>query len=400
MKPHELLAQLNVLHQLMQHLLESTPADEARHGLLEGEPPLAWLFGRAVYLETYWLREVVLGDEGMTARVRALFAHDAAPTAAQLAQLPPPDHLLNWALELQEENLTLLANPSHLPAHPLVQEGRLLPRVVQQQAALCERMLAQASERQLRHAHDYHASVPLEAAPPSAEHVDVQQGHYRIGAKDDPAALDNELPPQIVHLHGFRIDAHPVRNAAWLGFIEAGGYDDPEFWSEAGWRWRQRHAPHPHHWRRDAAGGWFGVGINGAFDLIGEDAVYGISAHEAAAYAQWVASLGERFTGAVVQHEYQWEVAARTQAIADYGRVWEWCANPFHTYTGYQRPADGEAASSGFEGEQSLRGACLHSQRIQRRHSYRHHADPAQRQLFCGTRLVFPPSKMPWHTHD
>ncbi|MFA5628240.1 MAG: SUMF1/EgtB/PvdO family nonheme iron enzyme [Thiohalomonadaceae bacterium] len=397
MKTHALLGQLSILHQLMQHLIESVPEADAYHAYLPDTPPLAWLLGRAVYLETYWLHEVVLQDPTMTARVRPLLGPKAQINDELITQLPPRDHLLNWALELQDQNLTLLANPSQLPDHPLREKQSLLPLLLQQQAQLCELMLAQLTERRLQEESSYTVSTPLLAAAPAEDHIDVQQGHYRVGAKDDPAALDNELPPQIVHLHGFRIDAHPVTNAAWLSFIEADAYDKQELWSEAGWQWRQQHNPHPHHWRCNEQGHWYGLGLNGPFALLAEDAVYGISAHEAQAYAQWVASLGGRLAGAVVQHEYQWEVAARTQAITDYGRVWEWCANPFHAYTGYQAPTDIEAASDGFDSHLSLRGGCLHSQRIQRRHSYRHHASAAQRHLFCGTRLVFPPSKMPWH---
>jgi len=398
MKPYELLGQLSVVHQMMNHLIDSVPEADCYCRHHPDIPPLAWLLGRAVYLETYWLREVVQQDASMTARVRPLFGAGTEVTDALIQQLPPREHLLNWALELQDQNTMLLANPALLPPHALVQEDRLLPLLLQQQAQLCEQMLAQLGERRLQQEEVYHVVNPLRATAPSEDHVDVQQGHYRIGAKDDPAALDNELPPQMVHLHGYRIDTRPVSNGAWLSFIEADGYDTQAWWSEAGWRWRQDQAPHPHHWRRDSAGLWYGVGLNGPFDLLAEDAVYGISLHEAQAYAQWVSALGGRLAGAVVQHEYQWEVAARTQAISDYGRAWEWCANPFHRYTGYQAPADAEAATTDFDaGHHSLRGGDLHSQRIQRRRSYRHHAAPGQRHLFSGTRLVFPPSKMPWH---
>jgi iron(II)-dependent oxidoreductase len=398
MKHHELLGQLSVLHQMMSHLIDSVPEADCYRRHHPQLPPLAWLLGRAVYLETYWLREVVQQDADMTARVRPLFGAGVEPDPALLQQLPPREHLLNWALELQDQNTMLLANPALLPAHPLVREDRLLPLLLQQQAQLCEQMLAQLTERRLQQDSDYRVVTPLAAVPPSEHHADVQQGHYRIGAKDDPAALDNELPPQMVELHAYRIDSRPISNGAWLGFIEAGGYDNDAWWSEAGREWRGAHTQHPHHWRRDAQGLWYGVGLNGPFDLLAEDAVNGISVHEAQAYAAWVSSLGGKLAGAVLQHEYQWEVAARTQAITDYGRVWEWCANPFHRYTGYQAPDDAEAATADFDaGHNSLRGGCLHSQRIQRRRSYRHHALPGQRHLFSGARLVFPPSKMPWH---
>lgn len=398
MKPHELLGQLSVLHQMTDHLLTSVPEADCYRRFHPAIPPLAWLLGRSTYLETYWLREVVQRDADLTARVRPLFGAGIAADDALMQQLPPREHLLNWALELQDQNLTLLANPRLLPPHPLVEAQRLLPLIVQQEALLCEQMLAQLAERQRHEAMPYSVAAPLRAQPPSEDHADVHQGHYRIGAKEDPAALDNELPTQIVELHAFRIDRHPVSNGAYLGFIQAGGYDHRDLWSDTGWQWREQHqATQPHHWRRDILGNWYGIGLNGPFDLIGDDAVSGISLYEAEAYAAWVGSLGGRLAGAVVQHEYQWEVAARSQAISDFGRVWEWCANPFHRYTGYVAPDDPEAGSGGFDTDHTLRGGCLHSQRIQRRSSYRHHLAPDLRYHFSGTRLVFPPSQMPWH---
>ncbi len=397
MKSHELLGQLSVLHQMSAHLLESIPEADCYRRFHPALPPAAWLYGRAAYVETYWLREVVLGDADLTARVRPLFGAGPAPDEALLQQLPPREHLLNWALELQEENLTRLANPRLLPDHPLLREGRLLPLIVQEAALLNERLLAALTERRLAESFDYRAGATLLATAPSTEHADVQQGHYRIGAKEDPAARDNELPTQIVHLHAYRIDRHPVRNGAWLAFMEAGGYDLQALWSESGWQWRQGRGAHPHHWRQDAAGAWYGVGLNGPFDLLAEEAVSGISQHEAQAYANWVAGHDGPLTGAVVQHEYQWEVAARTQAISDFGQSWEWCAAPFHAYTGYAAPAEAEAASGGFDSDYPLRGGCLHTQRLLRRASFRHHLPPEHRYHFSGTRLVFPPSKMPWH---
>jgi iron(II)-dependent oxidoreductase len=398
MSRHELLGQLSGLHQMLVHLVESLPEADCYRTFNPAVPPMAWLLGRSVYMETYWLREVVQQDDDMTARVRALFAHDVEVNEQVCSQLPPLDHLLNWTLELQDENLTRLANPVLLPDHPLLEEDALLLYILQEHARLYELMLVQMTERQLEEQSGYQVSKALVACAPSEDHADLHQGHYRIGAKNDPAACDNELPPQMVQLDAFRIDRLPVTNGAYLSFIEAGGYQEKSFWSEAGWAWCQGGRQHPHAWRRDVLRRWYSIGLNGPCDLVAEDAVSGLSHHEALAYANWVSSLGGKLAGAVVQHEYQWEVAARTSEISRTGQVWEWCANPFHPYTGYTPPQRPEAATKGFDdGHFTLRGASLHTQRVLRRASYRHHALPEQRFRFSGTRLVFPPSKMAWH---
>jgi len=399
MSRHELLGHLSGLHQMMNHLLEATDEADCYRRFEPGLPPIAWLFGRAVYLESYWLREVILGDDNITARVRHLFGQGVTPNETIMQQLPPKEHLLNWALELQEQNLTLLANPAQLPKHELMKGERLLFRLQLEEGELCEAMIAQITASRLTADPGYKVENPLTVLPPSEDHADVHKGHYRIGAKhEDPSARDNELPPNVVELHAYRIDTKPVSNGAFLGFIETGGYDNDAFWSDEGKAWRDKNPKRPHHWRKDLAGNWYGLGLNGPFDLIAEDALTGISHHEALAYANWVATLGGQLAGAVVQHEYQWEVAVRAKAIKEYGRVWEWCANPFHRYDGYLEPQDPEAATQQFDdGHFSLRGGSLHSQKMQRRSSHRHHALPDDRFHFSGTRLVFPGSKMAWH---
>ncbi len=390
MSRHELLGQLNGLHHMMNQLLLYVPEEEAYRRWHPRLPSLAWLLGRAVYLETWRVRELVQGDDAMTARVRHFFGTGASPENER--ELPPREHLLNWALELQEGNLTALANPATLGDHPLVKEDRLLPLALQDQALVYERMLMVLAQRQLRLPLDYRVSTPLQSRPPSTELVGMAQGHYRVGALDDPAARDDELPPQVVQLSGFRIDRHPVSNGAWLGFMEAGGYSEQEFWSETGWSWLQMAAvAAPAHWRQDSAGHWYGIGVNGPFDLDPGDAVTGICRHEAEAYARWVAAMDAPLAGAVVQHEYQWEVASRTRAISGYGRVREWCANTYHPYDGYQVPPWAEAAGDAFDDAHGvLRGASLHTQRICRRPTIRYPAPPDTRHLFSGTRLVFP----------
>jgi iron(II)-dependent oxidoreductase len=398
MSRHELLGQLSGLHQMMRHLFESIPEADCYTSYNPSLPSLAWLFGRAVYLESYWIREVVQEDNDITHRVHHLFAHDVDPSQINVNDLPSREHLLNWALPLQDHHLMLLANPTQLPPHPLIENEQLLRLVLQQQAIICEQMLMQLSERRLTLGEPHLALNPIHELQPSTNHEDLHQGHYRIGAKDDPAALDNELPPNVVELSSFRMDKMPVTNGAFLSFINANGYRDRTLWSDIGWEWLQRMDKHPNHWRQDGARHWYGIGLNGPYDLIAEDYVYGISYFEAQAYANWVATLGGIYEGAIVQHEYQWEVAARSKAITSFKRVYEWCANLFHPYSGYQTPEYIEAISTGMdESEYSVRGYSIHSQPIQQRSSFRTHAKPGSRYNFCGTRLVFPPSKMAWH---
>ncbi len=383
-------------HELLTRLVEDTPEPDCYRSFHPQLPPLAWYLGRSIYNEIYWLREVIQGDDDLTSRVREMFESDSMPHQEQWSRLPPKDHLLNWALEIQDENLKRLANPGLLPNHPLLNNDRALQHILQGHHRIYEQMLMVLTERQLHHGENSHqVKAVLQGIPPTADAVGISQGHYRIGAKDTTSAYDNELPAQMIKLSSFRIARSPMSNSEFLGFMQAGGYQSPQLWSDTGWEWQQGNAQsHPCHWRQDQSKNWFGISINGPADLPPDDPLMGINQHEASAYASWVSSLGGELAGAVLQHEYQWEVAVRTQAITEFGRVWEWCSNPFHPYTGHRPSEDGMLADHDFNQKLvSQRGASIHTQRALRRPSYRNHGSTEERHLFTGSRLVFPPSK-------
>lgn len=245
---------------------------------------------------------------------------------------------------------------------------------------------------------------------PSADAVAITQGHYRVGSRGEPSAYDNELPPQAVELSNFRIARWPVTNAEYLAFMEDDGYTRPEFWDRDGQSWlASGETQAPWHWRRDAWGAaWYALGLNGPVPLSAAEPVAGLSRHEARAYAAWVASLGGPLAGAVLQHEYQWEIAARSGHLQGRGRVWEWCNNPFHPYPDFapwpevqtapslapdQATTPGSRSLRAFAaGHGVLRGASLYTQRCLRRASFRHPASPDDRFRIAGLRLVFPPA--------
>ena len=56
-----------------------------------------------------------------------------------------------------------------------------------------------------------------------------------MGTDAEPWAYDNERPAHRVDLPAFWIDTAPVTNGAYPAFIDAGGYDDPRWWTPEGW---------------------------------------------------------------------------------------------------------------------------------------------------------------------
>jgi iron(II)-dependent oxidoreductase len=398
----QILAALGSLHEMLRELLRGLSEADARQPY---DPRLgcpSWQFAHAVYQETYWLREVIAGDQDLTARIRHLFPGSGleAPPGPALTdacgQLPPPAHLIRWGAEIQDEHLRRLSTPGALPGHPLLADDRLPWFILQENARVFERLLALLGLRALaRPSPPYQVERVLEPGAPVPDLVAVNQGHYRIGARGDPFAYDHELPPQAVELSAYRIARRPVTNAAFLGFMAGGGYARADWWDAAGWAWLNGLTPRPRAplgWRQDDAGHWFGMNLNGPADLVPDQPVSGISRHEARAFSAWTSDLGGDHRGAVVQHEYQWEVAARSGLIEGTGRAWEWCANPFHPYPGFSPFPDPYSSQTAFDRPDGvLRGTCLHTQRCLRRASARFPEAPDARWGFAGTRLVYPP---------
>ena len=370
------LGNLSNIHQLLTQLVQDLPAKDVNQRFHPQLPSMGWLLGHSVYLELYWLREKLLQDDELSSRVRHLFVADTAKPDVADSMLPPQDHLLNWALEIQDHNLTLLANPRSLPQHPWLQNGWLGEYILQTHGRIYERMISVLAARALQQgSSDYISQTPLRALQPKLNTMEVSQGHYRIGAREG-VVFDNEQPIQMAELNNFRICLQPVSNAEYLGFL------------------RDQETGHiPWHWRKDHHANWYAMGLNGPMELHPDEPVSGVSQQQAMAYADWVSNHVEDFKGAILQHEYQWEAAARTQGLKGFGRVWEWCNNAFHAYADYEAPVDPEMATREFDGEHfSQRGGCLHTQPSLRRISYRQSGKTDSNFQFTGARLVLPPA--------
>lgn len=137
------------------------------------------------------------------------------------------------------------------------------------------------------------------------ELVEISAGDFLFG-KDRRIA---NIP------YRYWIGKYPVTNWQYARFVEDGGYRRREFWSEAGWQWRERQGREaPRYWK-DADFG------NPIFPVVG------VTWYEAEAYCRWLNGRGPE---AGVPHvgrylvrlptEREWELAARGTD----GRTYPW----------------------------------------------------------------------------
>ncbi|MCR9246677.1 MAG: SUMF1/EgtB/PvdO family nonheme iron enzyme [bacterium] len=203
---------------------------------------------------------------------------------------------------------------------------------------------------------------------------------------DDGFVFDNETPPHRVQIAEFSIDATPVTNGQFLEFVDAGGYDEPRFWRDAGARFRESiERQHPARWRRRNDGNhdaaherfeqrWFDCWQPLALD----EPICHVTAFEAEAYC---AFRGRRLPTAA-----EWEAAATE---VDWGRtVWEWTSTPFAPYPNFQPSPYTTYSAPWFHAQRELRGGAFATDPHVHDRAYRNFFLPDRTDVFAGFRTA------------
>lgn len=352
--------------------------------------PLGWHVGHCAFIETYWLREVILENAETTGDLHHLYFPENMPKPERGPALPAHSDHLDWCETLNQENRSLLSSPpGRLSDHKLSKNDYLGKFILQHHAQHLETMYMVLQQRALKYgAPEYSVRDVLQAAINTIQTTTLPAGNYRIGSEHAPEAFDNEVPPHTASLAEVELALHPVNNAAWLAFIEADGYNNPAWWSENGWLWRTESGKHcPEHWQQDNNGHWFGLDHNGPDDLRADDPVYGINYYEANAFVTWLNA--EHTAGTRLLHEYEWEAAANQSLLNNTGMVWEWCANQFHPYEGFTPFPYDNYSKPWFDNKHYvLRGGSRQSCDVVKRSSFRNFYNPDKRHIFAGLRLA------------
>ena len=82
---------------------------------------------------------------------------------------------------------------------------------------------------------------PTSPAQNGLDMVEVPAGECTIGAPDAGFAYDNERPRHRTDVRGYLIGRTPVTNASYLTFVEGGGYEHRDWWSDEGWAWKEEY---------------------------------------------------------------------------------------------------------------------------------------------------------------
>ncbi len=225
---------------------------------------------------------------------------------------------------------------------------------------------------------DYLSKHQDKAVPQKALHF--AGGPFMLGSPaTDDFVFDNEKWAHPITPPAFTIASTLVSNAQYKKFVQEDGYQNLQFWDEAGLAWlNSTRRKAPRYWLNEA-GEWRCARFEKTIALAADEPVRHISYHEAQAYCAWA---GQRLPS-----EAEWEYAACSgNADFNWGALWEWTSSPFKPYAGFSADTYREYSAPWFDTHQVLRGASFATQARMRSPRYRNFFSPARDDIFSGFR--------------
>jgi iron(II)-dependent oxidoreductase len=380
-------------------------------------PPL-WEFGHVAWFQEFWTLRHLRGLDSVRSDSDSLF--DSAKVA----------HDTRWDLPLTRELSTSYGNAVFERMLERLQGSDWTPESAyfHQLALFHEDMHDEAftyTFQTLSYPRpDCIADPRPDGSGPFPGDVEIPGGRFFLGALPNQGFIfDNEKWAHPVEVKTFRMARAPVTNAEFAEFVDAGGYEDPRFWSAEGEAWRRAEEAHfPVYWRRSGGGEWQQRVWDQWVRLREHHPVIHVNAYEAEAYCRWARRR--------LPTEAEWEFAASVDAdgtrrrfpwgdeppdtrranldcagggvvdVASFprgdtvhglrqmiGNVWEWTATRFLPYPGFSPDPYREYSEPWFATpHRVLRGGAWTTRPRLIRNSWRNFYEPHRRDVLAGFR--------------
>jgi iron(II)-dependent oxidoreductase len=344
---------------------------------------LGWHLSHVAFIEQYWLREEVLGDDRRTKDFHQHYFPDLIDKTER-GRLPDITDFEQLRTDFSDAEELWAELSSGRYEHQLLKNDYLGWFLVQHGEQHLETMQMVLNQRALTADPEISFTAGrFDVLDPVLPDSLMSAGDYEVGS-DYILACDNEQPAHVVTLPAFLIAQEPVSNAQFLGFMHADGYRRQEYWSNEGWQWKTKSTTNaPEHWRQDDKANWYSLSFDGPADIKANEAVSGLGWYEADAFA--------RYAGCRLPHEFEWEAAMKVDPVlmASTGHAWEWCANIFFPYDGFQAFPYERYSTPWFDNKHfTLKGSSPFSGDTVRQPSFRNFYQPDKRHIFAGLRLA------------
>ncbi len=237
-----------------------------------------------------------LGRPGIDTRLEQLFARGIDPhesagnTGSAVPGWPSRREVQQFAAEADRQIRDALARGEiDQPGHPLLDRSEAVFTILEHEAMHQETLLYIWHRLPLDQKRRPTGYAPrVNGTPPEQQWIELPAGRATLGRNRDDLVFgwDNERPAKVADVPAFAIERHDVTNAAFLEFVEAGGYDQARWWRSDDWEWVQsQRVRHPLFWEQHD-GKWFWRGM---FDLLPLPLAWPVyvSHAEASAYAAW-----------------------------------------------------------------------------------------------------------------
>jgi gamma-glutamyl hercynylcysteine S-oxide synthase len=400
--------------------------------------PLVWDLGHIAAFEDLWIVHRLGGEPLLRDELADVYDAFETPRAGRgdLPFLQPPE-ARDYLQEVRERTLDVIERQG-------VGDGVIAELILRHEQQHTETMLQTIQLAQLEGLADFTGTGTTATGTGGTggtgangarsggvgftglELIEIPAGPCTIGTggRESGFAYDNERRRHHTDVRGYLIGRTPITNATYLTFVEGGGYERREWWSDEGWSWKEDYdITRPQSWTADLRSEWR---LSGLEPLHPDRPVVHISWFEADAFArahagrlpteiEWEkaatwdqeqqtsllypwgdepilpglhANLDQRAGGPVAAGSLP-RGASPYGALGMLGDVWEWTSSNFTGYPGFE-PFPYREYSEVFFGDQYkvLRGGAWATRPRVITPTFRNWDFPQRRQIFSGLRIA------------
>jgi len=384
--------------------------------------PLRWEIGHVAWFQEYWLLRHLCGREPILSNGDVLF--DSAKVA----------HDTRWDLPLPTKAETLdymtrvIDDVSRYVENSDVDASYFLALVLfhedmHGEAITYTRQTLGRPAPRITMTDSGHIDIEPTSGQDISGDAFVPGGLFVLGnTSENGFVFDNEQKPFQVVAQSFKISRTATTNGQFARFVEDGGYNRRELWSDDGWTWRETVGANcPVYWSLED-GSWWRRNFDQLVSLEESHPVLHVNWHEAEAYCRWA--------GRRLPTETEWEMAASSEPGSNHkrcfpwgdeepnparanldsgslgtidvralpagdsafgcrqmiGNVWEWTASDFTPYPGFVAGPYQEYSAPWFGNHKVLRGGCWATRSRLISNSYRNFYMPDRRDVWAGFR--------------